>query len=149
MIFKFLGLSAVLFVCSAFGFVKALSIKKRTEQLNGIFRSITILAEHIKADGREITVLLPLCFTDNFIHINGQSIDFDKTYLEKEDICLLNEFFENLGFEDRGTEYERTTLYASLFHTKAQEAETKAQGLCRLYSSLGVLVGVFLCIFLM
>ncbi len=147
LLFKFTGLLAVFSVSAAIGFAKALNIKKRAERLNSIFRSITVLAEHIKADGREITVILPLCFTDNFIYINGQSIDFDKTYLEKEDIALLNEFFENIGFEDRDTEYERTTLYARLFHSKTEEAEAKAQSLCKLYSSLGVLVGIFLCIF--
>ena len=147
LLFKFTGLLIIFLVCVAVGYQKSCNIRKRAHLLDKVYRSVSILAEYIKTGTGEISKILPKCFEEGFADITDNKINFKHDYLEKLDIDLLTEFFGGLGYGDKNREYERTKLYVSLIKKQSDEAEQKAQSLCKLYNSLGFLSGAFLCIF--
>lgn len=147
LLFKASGLATVFLVCVALGYKKSHNIRKRAEILVLIHRSITLFAEYILAENKEIAKLLPTCFGEDFVSVENNNISFKKDYLEKADIDLLSEFFKGLGFNGKNSEYERTRLFASLIKNQSQEANIKAESLCKLYNTLGLLIGTFLCVF--
>lgn len=147
LLFKISGLVVIFAVSASVGFLKSLNIKNRAQKLGELSRSVSLLAERIRADSGEIGYIIPLCFAKSLVHITGNRIDLNKSYLEKEDIVLLTEFFDGLGVRDIVSEYERTKLYSQFIKRKADEADEKCAKLCKLYNTVGILSGIFLCIF--
>lgn len=147
LLFKIAGLAVIFCVCAMGGFHKSRTIRKRAQRLSSVYRSMTVLAERIKTGAGEVGVILPLCFEEGLVYMEDGKICFDSCFLEKGDIDLLNEFFGDLGAEDKDSEYERTRLFAELINKQAREAEMNAENLCKLYNTLGISAGVFICIF--
>lgn len=146
---KVAGLFIIFCVCSIAGLLKSAKLTKRAEKLLCFERSIWLLAEQIRGNADEISKLLSSCFSSDTVYISNGKIDFNRQYLTKDDICLAEEFFGDIGARDIVGEYERTRMYASLFKTKTQEANEECKRLCRLYCTLGVSGGIFICIFLL
>lgn len=146
-LFKFSGLIIIFISCAAFGFFKSYCLKKRADKLASISRSVLELAARIRAEKTEIGKAIPLCFEKETVAIRKGKPFLNRTYLENQDICLLEEFFGSIGKRDIDSEYERTQLFASLIEKESLSAAQKAKNLCRLYNSLGVLFGIFVCIF--
>lgn len=147
LIFKVLGLIIVFCVFSLWGFLKANVLSARSRKLGVLTRSINQLAEFIKNDGSEIARLINMCFEKSEVAVRDGKINFNNLFLEKEDIALLDGFFEGLGKNDRQSEYERTKLFAKTLEKQSIEAREKNANLSKLYSSLGVLIGIFFVIF--
>ena len=104
--------------------------------------------EKLKAgELQELLSLLNLCFKDiKIAETEGGFIALDCD-LNEEDSALLNEFLKGLGMSDSQSEYNRAIGYSSLFENKFKEAQKDSKSLCKLYKSLGVLSGIFICIF--
>ena len=147
LIFKALGLIIVFCVFALWGFLKANALSARSRKLGVLTRSINQLAEFIKNDGSEIARLINTCFEKSEVTIRDGKINYNNLFLEKEDIALLVGFFEGLGKNDRQSEYERTKLFAKTLEKQSIEAREKNANLSKLYSSLGVLIGIFFVIF--
>ena len=146
---KLIGLLIIFATCSFGGLYKSLKLKKRAEKLFLFAKALDDMAERIKAQAAEAAVLISACFKDEAVFINRGKISFNNNFLEKEDINLLNEFFDDFGARDKDGEYERTKFYAALLQKQYEFSDIKCNKLCRLYNSLGVLSGLFICIFLM
>lgn len=146
-LFKISGVITVFTVCSMAGFLKSFGLKKRHKKLLAIYRSMSDLRERIRMGGGEIERLVYLCFEEDTASISEGKAIINTMYLEKADVEILEEFFRDLGMSDSDSEYERTGLYMSLILKISDEAEKKCGELCRLYSSLGILCGLFICIF--
>ncbi len=146
-LFKILGVITVLSACSLAGFLKSFGLKKRHKKLLAIYRSMSDLRERIRMGGGEIERLVYLCFEEDTASISEGKAIINAMYLKKADVEILEEFFRDLGMSDSDSEYERTGLYMSLILKISDEAEKKCGELCRLYSSLGILCGLFICIF--
>ena len=149
MLIKLTGLLIIFAACCFGGMYKSLKLKKRAEKLFLFAKALDDMAERIKAQAAEVSVLIKACFKAEEVFINGGKISFNNCFLEKEDINLLNEFFDDFGVRDKDGEYERTKFYAALLQKQYELSEVKCNKLCRLYNSLGVLSGLFICIFLM
>lgn len=147
-LFKFLGLILIFSACTGCGLLKSSSLQKRKDKLYSFSRSLSQLAEYIKADGGEIELIFSSCFEKNCIEIKNFKPCLNKSFLEKEDIALLEEFLDEFGIRDAESEYRRTLLYASLIEKQGAISENKCKELCNVYNKLGVLSGLFLCIFL-
>lgn len=147
LLFKISGLAVIFAVSASVGFLKSLNIKNRAQKLGELSRSVSSLAERIRADSGEIGYIIPLCFGENLVYVTDGEINLNQSCLEKEDIALLTEFFNGLGVRDIVSEYERTKLYSQLIKRKADEADEKCAKLCKLYNTVGILSGIFLCIF--
>ena len=146
-LFKILGVITVLSACSLAGFLKSFGLKKRHKKLLAIYRSMSDLRERIRLGGGEIERLVYLCFEEDTASISEGKAIINAMYLKKADVEILEEFFRDLGMSDSDSEYERTGLYMSLILKISDEAEKKCGELCRLYSSLGILCGLLICIF--
>ena len=146
-LFKISGVITVFTVCSMAGFLKSFGLKKRHKKLLAIYRSMSDLRERIRMGGGEIERLVYLCFEEDTASISEGKAIINAMYLKKADVEILEEFFRDLGMSDSDSEYERTGLYMSIILKISDEAEKKCGELCRLYSSLGILCGLFICIF--
>lgn len=146
---KACGLITVFSVCTALGFLKSAMLGKRAEKLHSFNRGASALAERIRLCSGEIKELVEDCFSEGLVDTRGGGFSVEESYLKKEDIALLNEFFGDLGMGDIAAEYDRTSAYANLIKAQQTAADADCEKLCRLYKSLGALVGIFICIFFM
>ena len=144
---KFLGFFLIFSVCAALGVLKSLSLKERALTLNTYQKALHTLAERVRADSRELSVLLPICFEQKAL-FRQNSIIFDKEHLTKADIALLEEFFSSLGKGEKQAEYERIKLFCTLLQNAQGEADSEYQKSGKLYRTIGVLAGIGICIFL-
>lgn len=147
LLFKIIGLFLLFLSCCAFGFLKAVALNKRVVKLSAFMKGISELAERIRSEATEIERLFEICFEKQLIkNQNGKSKPSEE-YLLKEDISLLNEFFDGIGMRDGVSEYERCILYKNLLENRRGEAEKTSRDLSRLYNTLGVLGGIFVVLF--
>ncbi len=145
LILKIAGLIAVFSVPCVYGLYMSYSVKKRSAKLKLIVISFAKLSEYIRIEKTEKQQLFKRCFDASILNVD---FSFNGEYLLKEDISLLNEFLNDFGVGDRKNEYNRTCAYIKLFERLSEKAEQETEKLCRLYSSLGALTGLSLCIFL-
>ena len=138
----------VFLVCIALGFLKSLSLKERVESLKYYNNSLNILSERILRQQGEIKEILPHSFKDGGVYIENGKIIADIKGFNKKDNKLSDDFLKDLGKLDIKGEYDRTKLYSSLFEKEAVLAEEKYNEQSKLYRSLGVMIGIFICIFL-
>ena len=144
---KILGIFIIFSVCAVFGVLKSLSLKERTLALGFYLKGLHSLAERVRADSRELSILLPLCFEERVL-FRGNSIVFAGEYLKKTDIALLEEFFTTLGKGDKQSECERIWLFCTLLEKVKHEADAEYRKSGQLYRTIGVLAGLGICIFL-
>lgn len=105
------------------------------------------LKERIRLSSGEIGRLIRLSFDGGTVDCSGGVFKMNSPWLENSDISLLDDFFRDLGMSDAESECERTELYMSLLNKKCSEAEKRCGELCKLYNTLGILCGIFICIF--
>ena len=145
--FKIIGLLILFISSSMLGFLKSYNLKMRAEKLKGLCLSFEMLASRIKAEKTELERAVLLSFSEDTVYIKESKAVINPALLEKEDISLVEEFFESFGRRDINSEYERVLLFASLLQKQRKDAEEKKEKLSKLYNSLGVLFGIFICIF--
>lgn len=147
-LFKIMGLLSVFLSLSGVGFLKALGLRKRAFALKCYFKGFSALTECVTHSKIEAAHLLNSCFEDGKVYIKDGKIIFCEEGLQKQDSLLLKEFFDGFGLQSGEGEASRCRLYSTLLNQKCAEADEKLQKLFKLYSSLGVLSGLFVCIFL-
>ncbi len=146
---KLSGIFLIFITCTLAGFLKSASLKKRTEQLRLAAASVAELASRIRSDSGEIEGLIQRTFGSTIVSCERGKISVNKTVLGEGGTAILEELFCDMGMRDSLAEYERTLLYAELMQKQYKESSRACGELCRLYNSLGVLCGIFLCIFFM
>ncbi len=140
LLFKISGFILIIFTTFSIGFLKSNGLGSRYKKLESIQKGISELKERIRLGSGEIDRLLTSSFREYPINYS---------YLEKGDIEILNDFFSNVGLSDTKAEYERCEIYINLLKNKIEEANTKYRETARLYKSIGLLSGIFICIFLL
>lgn len=146
-LFKIAGLVLIFIAFSFLGFFKTVSLKKRAKKLKEIYRSMSVLREKIRTNQGEIVNLVKKSFPNNAVEIKDEKITAKSNEFLEEDKKLIDEFFSDVGMSDSIGEYERIGIYMSLILKKCEEADNKYLELGRLYSGIGVLSGIFICIF--
>lgn len=147
LLFKVAGLLILFLICCAVGFSKAYNLKKREEKLNTYYRSIDLFSMRIRTENGDTEKLLPLCFKESEVFLKDGKICYNKSFLNDSDKNLLCEFFSDFGQRSREDEYERTRLFCDLLKKQYLEALEDSRKLCKLYGTVGVLCGIFICIF--
>ncbi len=145
LIFKVLGLIIAFSVPSLYGFSKAYSVRKRYTKLKSFITSMRELSEYVKIGNCERKLLFSRCFSGELLI--GETC-VNNEFLATEDIVLLEEFLIGFGLKDKISEYERTVFYLNRLEIHIKNVKEERDKLCKLYSSLGVLLGLSLCIFL-
>ena len=140
LLFKICGFSLIVLATTMIGFKKSGELKLRYKKLCNIQKGLNNLKERIRLQNGEIDRLIKLSFGEYPINSD---------YLENDEYDMVEEFFKNIGMSDSDSEYKRCELYISLIKTKADEALTKQNELSKLYKSMGVMGGLFICILLL
>lgn len=136
--FKIAGFVIVIIATSAIGFLKSQQLKLRHKRLCAFRNGLLELKEHIRLGSGELERILK------------QSFDIDYTdfiHLEKEDIEILQDFFHKVGMSDSLAEAKRCELYINLLTPRIKSAKEKYAQLGKLYRNIGIMSGLFICIF--
>lgn len=147
LLFKFAGIALIFFASAFAGYFKARSLKEDCERLSALVGSTEKLAEYIRSHGGEIAALTKLCFDSRLVQFNDGAVILSREHLKGEPLKLLQRLFSEIGIMDAETEYKRVKMYASLLEKEYLQSAKKCAELCRLYNTLGILCGAFLCIF--
>ncbi len=137
--FKAFGLILIFFVCCTFGFLKARSLKARLDRLTEIKKGLFALKERLRLHGGDKEQLLKQCFLFS---------DDSLSVLKTDELILWQEFITALGTTDTAASITSCEGYLALFEGKLSQAQSDFSKEQRLYKSLGVLGGIFICIFL-
>lgn len=138
LLFKILGLLFILTVSTAFGFLKAAALKKRQNQLLQIKNGLLKLKEQLRMRSGNKQILLNNCFP--FLE--------ELITLKYEDKTLWNNFLADFGKGDTKQEHDRCESYIALFDNAFRQARNEYNEQQKLYKCLGVLSGIFICIFI-
>lgn len=137
-LFKILGFCAVIIATSTIGILKSQQLKLRYKKLCDFQNGLTELKEHIRLNSGELDRILKQSFTIDYT---------DFSHLEKEETEILQEFFTKCGMSDSVAEAKRCELYANLLNPKITQAKDNYLTLGKLYRNIGILSGIFICIF--
>ena len=148
-LFKILGLIIVFLACSGAGFINAQHLKNRKTTLDNYVKGLSTLCNCIRHSNDEAFPLFFQCFGEKNVYIQNGKLCFCKDGLNNKDIALLEEFFSGFGFSSGEEEFERSELFKALITQRLNEADDNFNRLFKLYRSLGVLAGLFVCIFLL
>ena len=145
-LFKLSGLIIRFLSSAGFGFYNSYKLKMREKKLRGIICSMTELRERVRTGAGEIGEIIEKSFGKT-APLFGDGARLDCEWLTKGDAEVLKKFFTDIGMSDAEAECERTELYITLMQKQCNDAEKKCGELCRLYGTLGVLGGLFICVF--
>ncbi len=135
--FKFIGFILIIIVSGAIGFSKSGELKIRCNKLSQLKKNIIKFKEHIRFSGKELDRLKAECFEE--------SLDYSCLY--KSDCEIIEKLFSEIALLDRESAYKLCELSYELLDQKYREAENKYTECSKLYKSIGVLTGIFICIF--
>lgn len=71
-----------------------------------------------------------------------------KELYSEKDMGLLIHMFDETGFYDTKTQLQRLKMNLEIFSEEIQARESQREGRCRLYQSMGLMVGIFVIILL-
>ncbi len=134
---KALGLIFIMMVCTAFGFLKALALKSRVDSLQQIKNGLLKLKEQLRLHKGNKQQLLKNCFPV-FQNLLG---------LSRSDKTLWDDFITDFGKGDTKQEFERCNAFIALYDNALLQAKTECEKQQKLYKALGILSGLFICIF--
>ncbi|MBQ4119129.1 MAG: stage III sporulation protein AB [Clostridia bacterium] len=136
LIFKLLGFMLIIIVCCTIGFIKANELQLRCKKLEIFKKGILEFKERLRLSYGELDRLKSKCFKT--------PIDYSGLY--KGDSEIIESMFREIPLLDRENAYNRCTLAVELLNKQYAEAQTKQKELGKLYKSIGVLGGIFICI---
>ncbi len=145
-IFKMLGLFGLMAVSTMLGFYKANSLKMRSRKITRICMALSSLSQLVKCGVQELEPLISRTFERDLAVFKGGQAVVNSDYLSKEDRAILNEFFKGLGRDYKAGEYDRVIFYKNMLQKQQELAENDVKQLYRLYSSIGFLSGLLICI---
>ena len=136
LIFKLLGLLLIIFVSAAIGFIKSSQLHLRCKKLNMFKKSILEFKERLRLSYGELDRIKGKCFKT--------PIDYSGLY--SSDCEIIESMFREIASLDRESAYNRCLLAAELLNKQIDDAESQYKELGKLYKSIGVLGGIFICI---
>lgn len=146
---KILGIFLIAFSGTVYGFCKAESFQQRCRILRDLYSKTDTLKERIRGGAGELSHLLKICYGDcKFLEISDSKVKVLNCGLKMEDILILEEFFEGLGFLDAEGEYSRICVFEQLLKARYEEASKEALGKSRLIKTAGISIGLALGILL-
>lgn len=114
------------------------SICKVSARLSGVFGEIlqNIQKQYMENEGKPLFVI----WQEEMGNVQG--------YLNDEDTKLLIQLFDQTGFYDTKTQLKKLQMTLDVFGEEIKELETQREKRCRLYQSMGLMVGIFVIILL-
>ncbi len=145
-VIKAIGL-LLIFISAAFlGVFFSIRVRKRVKKIEGLCDAVKSLAADIKIGSYSRETLILKRFKENTVYISGGKPTVDRTYLKGEEADILADFLSELGQRDRLFEYERAAAFSNRLEEIFKKASAESDKICRLYCSMGTLIGIMLCI---
>lgn len=147
--FRLIGVILIVFVCSATGFLKGLSVKMRCKKLSLFCGGLDTLYEYIEQGEFGLNDAIKRAFVKcGFITFYGGEYVCRDSDLNREDKVLITEFFASLGHSVKKVECDRIKSFSSNIKKLLKEAESETVQKSKIYQTLGVCVGLTLGILL-
>lgn len=146
---KIIGLLTVFLSCCLVGFYKAAQTRQRSEVLKELLDGMSRLSYYVELSGPEANHIIERCFKKERVFIKNGEIRFNYEQLGVEDITFLKEFFGGFGRQCSAKEAQRCEAFTRQLSKRLEEAQNEGAKLFKLYNTLGVLSGLFFCIFLL
>ncbi len=137
---KILGALMVALAISVFGFSLSFSLKKRVTLLRSAISYITAVSERMRISCDELPQILEGIKSEVFIE-NGVFCGVEG--LAPRERGVLQSFSSQLGRSDIVSQQRAAETHIALLSEILASAEEAAAKYSRLYSSLGVLCGIF------
>lgn len=137
---KILGAFMIALAISVFGFSLSFSLKKRVKLLRSAISYITAISERMRISRDELPQILEGIKNEVFIE-NGAFRGVEG--LAPRERAVLESFASQLGRSDIDSQQRAAEKHIELLAEILISAEEKAAKYSRLYSSLGVLCGIF------
>lgn len=143
-----MGLALVLLTSTFLGFKKTAALKNRAQKLGQVCAGLSNMAHLIQNSAGELESILKTCFDNGILDFTSKGCSLNENFLEVQDVTEFNNFINSIGVQDSQSEYRRTIGFITVFEKKAQEAQKNYCELSKLYNTLGFLIGLSICIFL-
>lgn len=166
---KILGLTAIFIACAAAGLIKSYSLSKRVRELEAFLSAFSQISTEIRYFASPTNVIISKLDAFNEykgLHIFGlckenleRTHDFSKAWdcaiseakpylsLEKSDIDVLKSFGNTFGTTDVEGQIANCERYCDLLRQRLESARQDKVKRGRMYTSLGVLAGIFFAVF--
>ena len=136
LIFKLLGLLLIIVVSATIGFIKSGELHLRCKKLETLKKGVLEFQERLRLSYGELDRIKSKCF----------AIPIDYSGLYSSDCEIIESMFREIALLDRESAYNRCLLAVELLNKQQAEAESRYKDLGKLYKSIGVLGGIFICI---
>lgn len=133
--FKGIGLMLLFLSIAALGVFAAQNLDDRAKLLDTVCVSINRYKTLMMHSGQEISKILPESFKNlKIVTFSGtRAVLNEKCPLKREDIKLLESFFESVGTESKSGEVQKCDMYTEAFRGKRKEAFKTAKEKKKIY----------------
>lgn len=167
--FKTIGLVFIFIVCTAAGFLKSLTISKRVKELEAFCGAFAQISTEIRYFASPTDVIMKklesmseyknlkvftYCKEELLVNRNFQSswkkaVEKAVPYLSinKDDAETIKRFGESFGTTDVEGQTANCEEYSSLLNKRLDSARADKASRGKMYTSLGILAGIFFTIF--
>ncbi len=161
---KYIGILILICTFSFGGFYLSSLKKRRISQLREIIRFLNDISVMLRFSKKPIKQMFSdiykngydaLSFILDVANSNGNVYDSFVFSAEKANLCIsyeekqiLYDFIRALGSTDSDGQTELVLLYKQMFSQRLESVMPECERQCRLSNSLGVLLGIFICIIL-
>lgn len=161
---KYIGVLILICAFSMGGFYLSSLKKRRIKQLREIIRVLNDISVMLRFSKKPIKQMFSdiykngydsLSFILDVANSNGEVYNSFVFFAEKANLCisyeekqLLYDFVKALGTTDSEGQTELVMLYKQMFSQRLENVLPECERQCRLSNSLGVLLGIFICIIL-
>ena len=146
-ILKIIGLILVFSVCTAYGFMKSSSLKKREKYLETLINCVEELRQSIRFNGASKEKLINKVFIcRNLLLINNKNIVFPENSCDDETQKILCDFLTSFGTEDIESELKRAELCKLSLERRYLNLQKTSFALAKIYRTMGLSVGAVICL---
>ena len=162
---KLCGIAAVFIACSAAGLMKSRSLSKRVHELESFLSALSLISTEIRYFASPTdTIMKKLAKSSEYAKLKvfeycaenlEQIRDFPKAWndaigmakpylsLENDDIKALKDYGASFGTTDADGQAANCERYSELLRQRLESAKEDKAKRGRMFSSLGVLCGIF------
>lgn len=166
---KIFGLTAIFIACTAAGLIKSYALSKRVRELEAFLSAFSQISTEIRYFASPTNIIISkldsfdeykglrvfgLCKkelekTHDFAKAWNRAVDEAKPYLAltQNDIDAIKSFGTTFGTTDAEGEIANCERYCELLRRRLENAREDKLKRGRMYTSLGVLAGVFFAVF--
>lgn len=147
--FKFFGIFLIVAVCSAFGFLKSLSLKKRCKKISAFCEGLNTLYECIEQGGCDCDTAVKNSFSKcEFLHCKDGSFICLDNDLKSDDKAMIDDFFSALGLSVKKAECDRINVFKLKMKSVLKECENDISQKSKIYQTFGICIGLVMGILL-